>query len=229
MVEEAIKFLEGKEEKREVEKTEKSNMADYKGETTDIKPKLKVRGNEEGTKEFFDLGEILKGEMDPFNQDGKKEKKNLVEEDKFLENIFTHFKENIEKQIDSEDYSTHYNLGLAYMEMELFDDAIKEFQKASKDPLIKAGVEKKFLDYCNLIGNCFVKIGLFEEAERALENGLGTPGYEAKDYISLKISKGIILENLKNYQGALRVYADILSIEPENKEAKEKIKELKNK
>lgn len=228
LVEEAIEFLEGKEERTGKEKTEELNTDAYEGKTNDIKPKLKVKGNEEKTEGFFDLGAVLKEEMEPLEQDGKKGKKNFDEENKFLENIFTSFKENVDKEVSSEDYNTHYNLGLAYMEMELFEDAIKEFQKASKDPSIKIGVEKKFLDYCNLLGNCFIKIGLFNEAERELENGLSTHGYEARDYIPLRISKGIILENLKDYQGALSIYMDILSIEPWNKEAKKKIKELEN-
>ncbi len=228
LAEEAIGFLEGKDRETEKAKADKLNIEAYEGKTVDIKPKLRIKDREEKAEGFFDLGAVIKGEMDPPEQNGNKEKKKIEKEDKFLEEIFTNFKESVDKEVDSEDYNTHYNLGLAYMEMELYEDAIKEFEKALKDPLIKIGVEKKFLDYCNLLGICFIKTGLFNEAERVLDKGLNTAGYEARDYIPLKISRGIMLENLKNYKEALKIYTDILLIEPGNKKANEKIEEMKN-
>ena len=125
-VEEAIDFLEGKEGKAEKATAKKINMEDYEGKTTDIKPKLRVKDSEEKTEGFFDLGAVLKGEMEPPGQNGNKGKKKFKTEDKFLEEIFANFKDSVDKEVGSEDYNTHYNLGLAYMEMELFEDAIKE-------------------------------------------------------------------------------------------------------
>ena len=50
-----------------------------------------------------------------------------------LEEIFREFKKGVEQQLSAEDYETHYNLGIAYKEMGLVDEAIGEFQLASKD------------------------------------------------------------------------------------------------
>ncbi|HYA31484.1 MAG TPA: tetratricopeptide repeat protein, partial [Thermodesulfovibrionales bacterium] len=48
--------------------------------------------------------------------------------------IFEEFKKGLEKELEAEDSETHYNLGIAYKEMGLIDDAIKEFQTARNDP-----------------------------------------------------------------------------------------------
>ena len=48
--------------------------------------------------------------------------------------IFNEFKKGLEKELSEEDYETHYNLGIAYKEMGLIDDAIREFQTSRNDP-----------------------------------------------------------------------------------------------
>ncbi|HMA28552.1 MAG TPA: tetratricopeptide repeat protein, partial [Thermoanaerobaculia bacterium] len=66
-----------------------------------------------------------------------------------LEEIFREFKKGVEQQLSPEDYETHYNLGIAYKEMGLTDEAIGEFQLASKDPL-------HAVECCSMLGLCFL-------------------------------------------------------------------------
>jgi tetratricopeptide (TPR) repeat protein len=40
------------------------------------------------------------------------------------------FKTDVDEQIAADDMESHYNLGIAYREMGLLDDAISEFEKA---------------------------------------------------------------------------------------------------
>ena len=48
--------------------------------------------------------------------------------------ILQHFKQGIEETIGAEDYQSHYDLGVAFKEMGLLDEAIAEFQKALRAP-----------------------------------------------------------------------------------------------
>lgn len=50
-----------------------------------------------------------------------------------VDQVFAKFKEGIKATIDDSDASTHYDLGVAYKEMGLVDDAISEFELASRD------------------------------------------------------------------------------------------------
>lgn len=51
-----------------------------------------------------------------------------------VDQVFAKFKEGIKATIDDSDASTHYDLGVAYKEMGLSDDARSEFELASRDP-----------------------------------------------------------------------------------------------
>src|SRR4029079_2411302 len=48
--------------------------------------------------------------------------------------ILEQFKRGIEENLESDDYQSHYDLGVAYKEMGLLDEAIAEFQKALRAP-----------------------------------------------------------------------------------------------
>ena len=51
-----------------------------------------------------------------------------------VEEVFAKFKEGVAKQIGVDDAQSHYDLGVAYKEMGLIDDAIREFDTAARDP-----------------------------------------------------------------------------------------------
>jgi pilus assembly protein FimV len=55
-------------------------------------------------------------------------------EDFNIDSTIQAFKEGVAQQISEHDAETHYNLGIAYKEMGLFEDAIQEFMTASRDP-----------------------------------------------------------------------------------------------
>ncbi|AKT43014.1 tetratricopeptide repeat protein [Chondromyces crocatus] len=50
------------------------------------------------------------------------------------EEIFDQFKQQLAKQLPESDSATHYDLGVAYKEMGLLPDAIREFELAARDP-----------------------------------------------------------------------------------------------
>lgn len=57
---------------------------------------------------------------------------------------------------DEGDYETHYHLGIAYKEMGLMEDSIREFQDAVKFASPTDGTRRFFL-CCNLLGHCFME------------------------------------------------------------------------
>ncbi len=79
--------------------------------------------------------------------------------------IFNEFKKGLEKELEEEDYETHYNLGIAYKEMGLIDDAIREFQTSRKDP-------NKFISSSNMLGVCYMEKGLYPLAIEVLKSAI---------------------------------------------------------
>ncbi|MDX1764795.1 MAG: hypothetical protein R3231_10775, partial [bacterium] len=60
-------------------------------------------------------------------------------------NIFSEFREGVQREVGNEDHETHYNLGIAYLEMGLIDEACEEFMTASRD-------ERRAMDCMTMIG-----------------------------------------------------------------------------
>jgi tetratricopeptide (TPR) repeat protein len=65
-----------------------------------------------------------------------------------VEEVFSEFKKGLEKVVKPEDVETHYDLGIAYKEMGLLDDAIGEFVVARQGCLGK----KKEIDCLTMTG-----------------------------------------------------------------------------
>jgi len=63
----------------------------------------------------------------------RREPKDQDEQREFHE-ILEQFKRGIDENLDSDDYQSHYDLGVAFKEMGLLDEAIGEFQKALRSP-----------------------------------------------------------------------------------------------
>ncbi|MDQ3263206.1 MAG: tetratricopeptide repeat protein [Myxococcota bacterium] len=84
-----------------------------------------------------------------------------------VDEVFSEFKKGLEKVVKPEDVETHYDLGIAYKEMGLLDDAVGEFTVARKGCLGK----KKEVDCLTMMGllqgmqgNHAAAVGSFKEA-----------------------------------------------------------------
>jgi tetratricopeptide (TPR) repeat protein len=82
--------------------------------------------------DFVDLGSMLRDEKGPRDtrmRVNRREPKDQDEQREFHE-ILEQFKRGIDENLESDDYQSHYDLGVAFKEMGLLDEAIAEFQKA---------------------------------------------------------------------------------------------------
>ena len=88
-----------------------------------------------GDDEFVNLGDWLRGD------DAAKTTRMVVQEQEpsgdeeaDFQDMLRKFKQGIAENIEDEDHQSHYDLGVAYKEMGLLDEAIAEFQKALRAP-----------------------------------------------------------------------------------------------
>lgn len=94
-----------------------------------------ARSSSESSSDFIDLGSLI------MDAEGPRDTRMRVDQDQptgdeqkdFLETL-EQFKKGIEANLGSEDYEAHYDLGIAFKEMGLYDEAIAEFQKALRAP-----------------------------------------------------------------------------------------------
>lgn len=175
---------------------------------------------EEG-EDYFDLAAEL--------EEGFLNVQSAVEEEKpadghlySLEEILTDFKKGVEKQLGAEDYDTHYNLGIAFKEMGLIDEAIAEFQVASKD-------EKRFLECCSMLGLCFLEKGMPKLAIKWYHRGLESEGHTEEEYFGLRYEIGQAYEAAEEDDHALESYLEVYGANAGYRNVAKKVKELREK
>ena len=143
--------------------------------------------------------------------------------------IFEEFGEDLEvaaiPNTQTDDYETHYNLGLAYKEMGLFDDAVEEFQAAAKVATPGDGTSR-YLQCCNLIGHCFIEKGMPGLAVRWYERGLAAPGHSEEEYQALRYELGTAYEKNGEFDKALAQFTEIYAFDVAYRGVGEKLRSL---
>jgi tetratricopeptide (TPR) repeat protein len=127
-----------------------------------------------------------------------------------------------------EDFETHYNMGTAYKEMDLIDEAIQEFQTSAG--LVKPGDgTSRFLQCCNLLGHCFMQKGMPEAAVIWFKKGLLAPGHSEDEYQALRYELGSAYEQLGDYKQAREAYTQVYGVDVSYREVADKLSQLKGK
>jgi tetratricopeptide (TPR) repeat protein len=137
-----------------------------------------------------------------------------------LDEIFKAFRKGVEQQVDSEDYETHYNLGIAYKEMGLVDEAIGEFQYAAKDPA-------RTVECCGILGLCFREKGMHALALKWYQKGLDMPGLGEHEAIGLRYDMAEVHREQGDAARALQLYTEVYGIDSTYRDVTVKIKEMK--
>jgi tetratricopeptide (TPR) repeat protein len=136
-----------------------------------------------------------------------------------LDQIFREFRKGVEKQLGAEDYDTRYNLGIAYKEMGLLDEAIAEFQLAAKD-------EVRALECCSMLGLCFMEKGMPDIAIKWFSKGLVIPGRREEEYHGLRYDLAQAFEAAGQPERALELYMEIFRENVRFRDVQERVKEL---
>lgn len=100
------------------------------------------------------------------------------DEQRDFQDMLSQFKRGIEENIDAEDFESHYDLGVAFKEMGLLDEAISEFQKALRAPAGR-------LKTSEALGTAFFEKGQFAIAEAILRRAVESLGATDDEQIGL--------------------------------------------
>jgi tetratricopeptide (TPR) repeat protein len=164
--------------------------------------------------DFFDLAAELESELEEDS-----DVVSLSEEEQSLEEIFKEFKKGVEQQLDSEDYDTHYNLGIAYKEMGLIDEAIGEFQLASKDP-------KRAVECASMLGLCFLEKGMPQLAIKWYRKGLEMPEITEEEHVGLLYDLGSAYLEVGDTANAQKAFMEVYGMNTNYRDIVSRIKQL---
>ena len=119
----------------------------------------------------------------------------------------------------------HYDLGLAYKEMGLIEDAVQEFQTAVQ-LLNNPMYNPQRILCCSMLANSLLQLGRYPEANRWAEEGLKIPGKKEFEWKALKYDWASALERQAKYSEALNGFREILDRDPEYRDVIQRIDNL---
>lgn len=134
--------------------------------------------------------------------------------------IFHEFKKGLEKELDVEDSETHYNLGIAYKEMGLVDDAIKEFQTSRENP-------EYYIRAASMLGLCYMEKGLFPLAVDAFRSALDMIETQDESYWGATYDLASAYEKNGDLKEAFDAFSEVYGWNSGFRQVTEKVNSIK--
>ena len=143
-----------------------------------------------------------------------------------LSEVFQEFRAELgELGEEDEDLETHYNLGIAYREMGLLDEAIGEFQKVAK--AVQKGKPFRYAMNCStMLGLCFMDKGEPKIASIWYQRALEVPGLEQDAVLALRYDLAMALENAGESKQALDSFRQVYAVNIDYRDVADRIAEL---
>ncbi|HVZ49280.1 MAG TPA: tetratricopeptide repeat protein, partial [Gemmatimonadaceae bacterium] len=159
----------------------------YTGAVEPVKDKAPepVPGSDD---DFVSLGDWLREDEGPKNtRMVVEEQEPTGDEQADFADMLKKFKQGISENVEEEDHEAHYDLGVAYKEMGLVDEAIAEFQKALR------GTQHRARTY-EALGQCFLEKKQLPVATTILKRALSEPGIGDEQLVGVLYLLGYIHE-----------------------------------
>jgi len=169
---------------------------------------------------FHDLGEKISDELEMLKSVFAQQLRGDISIlEKELTEIVGEFREQVHRKVDSKDYETRFNLGLAYLEQGLVEEAIEEFLIASED----AG---RTLDCYSIISKAYRQNNNYSEALNWLEKSLGLVDVGSAEHFALLYELASLHEDYGDRRKALELYRRIQDWNPAYREVSKKVENL---
>jgi tetratricopeptide (TPR) repeat protein len=146
-----------------------------------------------------------------------------------LAEMFGELKQELEEEIiaGDDDPETHYNLGVAFREMGLLDEAIAELQKVCAAIDRGKAFTQRVQTY-TWLAQCFIDKGVPEAAIRWYEKALSLPGLDEEVRLAINYELGSACEIAKDKPAALRYFTDVYGANIDYRDVAERIQALKS-
>jgi tetratricopeptide (TPR) repeat protein len=143
-----------------------------------------------------------------------------------LKEVFDEFRAELgEMGVEDEDLETHYNLGIAFREMGLLEEAIGEFQKVAQ-ATDRGKAFRYTMQCCTLLGLAFMEKGQPGIAAIWYERALLTPGMDTESKLALRYDLGVAQESAGEQGAALKSFSQVYAINIDYRDVAERIHSL---
>ncbi len=172
--------------------------------------------------ELFDLAKELEEELSAEELEEPSVSVAGPEGKEIFEDTLQMFKKGVEKALSKEDVAAHYDLGIAYKEMGLLDDAIGEFELALGSP-------KKEMDCFTMIGICCMEKGEPKKAIEYYSRALNSTQLSDKEKVGLNYELALAYEADGDLGRALERFEKVGEMEKDFRNVQERLADLRKK
>jgi hypothetical protein len=143
-----------------------------------------------------------------------------------LKEVFDEFRAELgEMGAEDEDLETHYNLGVAFREMGLVEEAISEFQKVAK-ATDRGRPFRYSMQCCTLLGLAFMEKGQPSISAMWYERALNLPDIEPEGELALRYDLGVAQETAGELEAALKSFTKVYAVNIDYRDVGERIAAL---
>jgi tetratricopeptide (TPR) repeat protein len=170
--------------------------------------KMKVRDEADLDGDFVDLSSMMMEDEAPAKDSRMTvaDEEPTGDEEQDFHDMLARFKQGIDENIDETDFQSHYDLGVAFKEMGLLDEAIAELQKALRAPDGK-------LRTSEMLGVCFFEKAAYGVAESILRRGLELPASGDQERLGILYWLGRALEEQGKKADARDLYGRVFAVD----------------
>jgi tetratricopeptide (TPR) repeat protein len=191
------------------------------GRTSPKDARMKVRDEATEGGDFVDLGAMILNDDEQARDTRMKvpDEEPTGDEERDFHEMLARFRQGIAENIDETDFQSHYDLGVAFKEMGLLDEAIAEFQKALRAPEGK-------LRTAESLGACFIEKRAYVVAESVLRRGLELPASGDQERLGVLYWLGRALEEQGKKAEARELYGRVFAVDIRFRDVGERVKAL---
>lgn len=137
-----------------------------------------------------------------------------------LDGSLSAFKKGLADAVAPDDIESHFNLGIAYKEMGLLDEAIEEFDKSMAHP-------SRHIDALTLKSLCLAARGNFAGAADLFRQGLDHDRLKDQERLNLYFELGLLYVAWSRPLDALESFQRVADVDPFFREASEQVRQLR--
>jgi tetratricopeptide (TPR) repeat protein len=139
-----------------------------------------------------------------------------------LGDVFDEFRAEMDESAEKEDPETHYNLGVAYREMGLIEEAISEFQKVAKSH--QRGQKFRYALQCyTLLGLAFMEKGQPSIAVSWYQRALEMAELDPETMLALRYDLGVAQEMAGDTEAAQKSFLQVYGMNIDYRDVAERL------
>lgn len=137
------------------------------------------------------------------------------EDDRMVQDAVSRLQAKVQEEIGDSDPEARYNLGIAYKEMGLLNEAAQEFRTARQSPSL-------FLGASFLLSETLASMGEYDSAVAVLDEVLSSDNLGESSALDIRYQKGLLAYNAGKEEEAREIFLSLFETAPDYRDVRQR-------